>query len=54
MRKIFWEVKFLKIKKNDTLGNRVILPQVFHLNSENLGGGEYTHKTDLILGAYSP
>ena len=53
MRKIFWEVKFLKMKKNDTPGDRVILPQVFHLNSEKFGG-EYTHKMDLILGAYSP
>ena len=51
MRKIFWEVKFLKIKKNDTLGDRVILPQVFF---REFGEGEYTHKTDLILGAYSP
>ena len=42
MRKIFWEVKFLKIKKNDTPGDRVILPQVFHLNSENLGGGVHS------------
>ena len=52
MRKIFWEVKFLKIKKNGTPGDRVILPQVFHLNSEKFGGGEYTHKTNLILGGF--
>ena len=32
-----------------------ILPQVFHLNSEKFGGGEYTHKTNLILGGvYNP
>ena len=42
MRKIFWEVKFLKIKKNDIPGDRVILPQVFHLNSEKFGGGVHS------------
>ena len=52
MRKIFWEVKFLKIKKNGTPGDRVILPQVFHLNSEKFGGGKYI--TPEIRGVITP
>ena len=44
MRKIFWKVKFLKMKKNDVPGDRVILSQVFHLNSDKFGGSTLTKR----------